>query len=229
MHINLLTVCTDKYPVQYAEKLIKRVTSLSKYDIKPYCITDRPDLVKTFATPIEPPKGITGWWHKPLVFNPDGPSGWNLYMDLDIVVCQNFDYEIEHVLKTDPEGEYIHAVSDAICWLGNKFSSSWMMFKTGQHGYIYNQFMESPKTAQTYRGGDQVWIGKVIKPKVKYIDETFPDLKKNLKFHLSNKVFGEWQLPDWILPTVKMVDCGGKPKPHELVHLDYIKRNWHDI
>jgi hypothetical protein len=26
-----------------------------------------------------------------------------------------------------------------------------------------------------------------------------------------------------------MMDCGGKPKPHELEMLPYVKKNWHDF
>ena len=39
--------------------------------------------------------GVVGWWHKPLLFNPDNPVGIRgdtiLYMDLDVIVFKNID------------------------------------------------------------------------------------------------------------------------------------------
>ena len=62
-----------------------------------------------------------------------------------------------------------------------------------------------------------------------YIDEKFPNLKKNLKFDLAIKNGDKLSLPGRIDSTIKLVDCGGRPKPHDLHMLPYIKRNWHDI
>ena len=42
--INFLTVCTDKYPIIYAEKITKQFIRSSKLNITPYCLTDRPQL-----------------------------------------------------------------------------------------------------------------------------------------------------------------------------------------
>jgi len=53
--------------------------------------------------------------------------------------------------------------------------------------------------------------------------------KKNLKFDLATKVMEQYRFPEYIPHTIKIVDCGGRPKPHELEHLKYIKENWHDI
>ena len=36
-------------------------------------------------------------------------------------------------------------------------------------------------------------------------------------------------LPLTISSDIKMIDCGGRPKPHELQALSYIKQNWHDV
>jgi hypothetical protein len=237
MKINLLTVCTDWYPLEYANKLVNRLQQVSQYDISNYCITDR-DI--QFAEPIQPklPPG-SGWWNKTQLFDIDGPSGWNLYMDIDIVIINEFDRIIDHVIHADKR-DTITCVSDAIGWMDNKFSSSWMMFHRGAGADISTTFMADSNNIMKQPGGDQVWIGKTMQPKIEYIDETFPNLKKNLKFDLGSKTFsplssthpvriGKWQFPTTIDKRVSLVDCGGKPKPHELEQLDYIKRNWHDV
>jgi hypothetical protein len=225
--INLITVCTDVYPIEYAEKLIHRVLEVSEHPIVPYCITDR-DIPS--ANTIEPqlPKG-SGWWNKIQVFDPKGPVGWNLYMDIDIVVAKGFDEVINHVITNIEHRDSITCVSDAINWMDNKFSTSWMMFHRGVGANIYDTFWQDSKEIMKRPGGDQVWIGKEINPLVKYIDDTFPWLKKNLKFDMSQKIFNEWQFPRDVDKRISLIDCGGRPKPHDLIHLPYIKQNWHDV
>ena len=226
MKINLITVCTDSYPIEYARKMHTRIQQVSQYDIQHYCVTDRPC---DFAERIEPvlPPGM-GWWNKTQLFDIDGPAGWNLYLDIDIVVIKEFDLAIDHVIQTNKR-DHITCVSDAIGWMDNKFSSSWMMFYRGAAANIATTFMQDYNTLVRYPGGDQVWIGKEIKPKIDYIDESFPDMKKNLKFDLGKKEFGEWRFPATIDSSISLVDCGGRPKPHDLERLSYIKQNWHDV
>jgi hypothetical protein len=75
-------------------------------------------------------------------------------------------------------------------------------------------------------GGDQVWTGPRL-DSVYYIDDDYPNLKKNLKFHLAKKIGNKLELPTHIECEIKLVDCGGRPKPHELEALPYVKENWH--
>lgn len=229
MRLNLLTVCTDAYPVEYARILISQIKKLSDYDIDAYCLTDRPQQVERFATPIVPKFKANGWWNKPLLFSDKiARPGWNLYMDIDIVAVRNFDEVIRAVIDSNLD-DHIHCVSDAIGWMGNKFSSSWMMFHSGYHGHIAKRMVEEYSFLQHFKGGDQVWIGKEIQPLISYVDESFPFLKKNLKFDMGIKVFDQWKFPDTIDPRIALVDCGGRPKPHDLQQLDYIRQNWHDV
>ena len=61
-----------------------------------------------------------------------------------------------------------------------------------------------------------------------YIDEKFPNLKKNLKFDLSKKNGDKFIIPSIIDKSVKLVDCGGNQSPMSCM-LPYIKKNWHDV
>lgn len=228
MRINLLTVCTDAYPVEYARKAIDRFRGLTEFQVTPYCLTDRPRQLQGYCNPITRDPNIKHWWNKVCLYDPKLPEGWNVYLDIDIVQIKNFDEEIQFAIDANKK---IACVSDAIGWMNNKFSSSMMVFKTGAMADIYREFqrelVSSSGELQNFKGGDQVWAGKYLKETdVLYLDETFPDLKKNLKFHLGEKVFGQWKFPNVISNKVKMVDCGGRPKPHELSHLSYIYDNW---
>jgi hypothetical protein len=258
MKINLLTVCTDKYQMIYAEKLIKQFCKLSKLDVTPYCLTDRPEQLPDFITPIKPKVRVLGWWNKVLLFDPQMPDGWNLYLDIDIVILKSFDDEIIEAIESRAT---ITCVSDAVEWLGNKFSSSLMIYKTGALEKIYHNFMATYEDLQNREGGDQVWIGPQLKD-VQYIDGKYPELKQNFKFQFT-KIDGTpalsgfevtkkdiWFVPPggdkapiWIckkfndsfqVPAqppqgVKMIDFGGIPKPQQMDMVPYIKKNWHMV
>jgi len=223
--LNFVTVCTDSYPIEYARKLHTRVSSISKFKFNHYCITDRPDEVAEWATPIEPFVKASGWWNKVNLFSPQMPSGDILYMDLDIVILKNFDVEIEFMRS---DSAPISCVSDAITWMGERFSSSLMLIKEYCHTNIFQQFENNFQNLVNRPGGDQVWIGPQLS-NVYYIDDDYPNFKKNLKFHLANIEDNKLSLPLHIDENIKLIDCTGRPKPHELIALPYIKHNWHDI
>lgn len=229
--IALLTVCTDAYPMEYARKLIKRFVDLTSYDVQPYCVTDRPDEVSDIAIPIEPPFGSgKGWWNKLVAYKNDIPQDYIVYLDIDTVLIRNFDEEISASISRLEGDCDIACVSDAIMWKDNKYSSSMMVLKQGMMDEIYEAFEKNPDF--NYDGGDQVYTGRLIQnlgKKVYYIDETYPKLKMNLKFHLGTKILGQWKFPSYIPFDCKIVDCGGRPKPHDLQDLGYIKENWHDV
>ena len=189
--INFLTVCTDKYPIIYAEKITKQFIRSSKLNITPYCLTDRPQLISDWAKPLNLAVKTQGWWNKLNLYNPNNPDGWNLYMDLDIVIQDTFDNEIEWVIQQEPS---IACVSDAINWMGEKFSSSFMIFKTNSQKLIFERFKNEHNDICNLPGGDQVWTGPQLK-NILYINDKFPNLKKNLKFDIAIKNGDKLSLP----------------------------------
>lgn len=236
--INLITVCTDQYPMVYARKLITRFKELSGYDVQAWCITDRPDEISDIANTIEPPFGAgKGWWNKMKAYD-SFYEGYAVYLDIDTVLIKNFDDEIrESLLALESEVVKVACVSDAIGWKNNKFSSSMMILKSGKMQEVWELFNLDSWRLFDYDGGDQVWTGRLLEEwrpggysEIYYIDEEFnQNLKLNLKFHLGSKVLGNWIFPKYIPSGCKIVDCGGKPKPHELEYLPYIKKAWHDV
>jgi len=221
--LNLVTVCVDAYPMIYAMKLHRRFQNVSNLKVAHWCITDRPDELPDFIQPIEPFKKSKGWWNKINLYSPKMPEGDILYMDLDIVILKNFDQEI---IKMTEHAADMCCVSDAIGWMGEKFSSSLMCFKSGANAGIFKRFEKEEAMINNLAGGDQVWTGPLLQS-IYYIDETFPNLKKNLKFHLAKNINNELCLPISVCDQIKLIDCGGQPKPHQLEGLPYIKNNWH--
>lgn len=119
--------------------------------------------------------------------------------------------------------EQMCCVSDAINWMGERFSPSLMCFESGALSHIFNHFIKTESVINNREGGDQVWIGPQLES-VNYIYEKFPNLKKNLKFDLSERVNDNLNIPMSIDNRIKLVDCGGRPKPHELEAWPYVKK-----
>ena len=236
--LSLITVCTDAYPMIYARKLIKRFTQLTEFDVNAYCITDRPDEISDLATCIDPPFGEKkGWWNKIKAYDSFYADDHAVYMDIDTVLIKNFDEEIQRAMDAfeDPRVK-VACVSDAIGWKNNKYSSSMMVLRKGRMEDVFQLFSMDSWRLFNYDGGDQVWTGHLLEEwkaggyaEVHYMDEYNAALKLNLKFHLGEKIFGQWKFPAYIPKECKIVDCGGRPKPHELESLRYIKENWHDV
>ena len=67
--LNLVTVCTDDYSMIYPEKLHRHFSKISNLDVGHFCITDRPEAVGSWASPIVPFKKSVGWWNKINVFS----------------------------------------------------------------------------------------------------------------------------------------------------------------
>lgn len=233
MKIALLTVCTDNYPMEYARKLILRFKQLSNHEVVPYCVTDRPKEISDVATTIDPPFGSgKGWWNKLVAYRNDIPEDIIVYLDIDTVLIKNFDEEISVAINKLKESYDVACVSDAIGWKNNKYSSSMMVLDNFRKTMddIFEQFNRTKPF--NYDGGDQVYTGHLIAKmgkKVYYMDESYKMLKLNLKFHLGEKIMGQWKFPSYLPSQCKIVDCGGRPKPHELESLKYIKENWHDV
>lgn len=238
MKIAFITVCTDAYDMIYARKIIKKFTELSDLEVSAYCITDRPDEISDIATPVEPPYGAgKGWWNKIKVYDSFYEEEFAVYMDIDTVLIKNFDDEIKVAIEQLHRRNYkVACVSDAILWKDNKYSSSMMVLKNGKMQDVHDLFNLESWRLFDYDGGDQVWTGRLLEEwcpggisDVWYMDENNPNLKLNLKFHLGEKVLGTWKFPFYLPSECKIVDCGGRPKPHDLSNIKYIKENWHDV
>ena len=90
MTLNFVTVCTDKYPMLYAEKITNQFKRHTRLDLEYYCITDRPQQVNGWATPITPFKKSKGWWNKVNVFSDKMPDDWSFKNpSIGILLCSD--------------------------------------------------------------------------------------------------------------------------------------------
>ena len=83
----------NKYSISYVEKLRNMIDRHTTVPYNLYCLTDDPTPIKGVVLIVRPNEGyVKGWWHKVHMFNTDLPlSGRILYMDLDVVICNNIE------------------------------------------------------------------------------------------------------------------------------------------
>ena len=93
---------------------------------------------------------------------------------------------------------------------------------------MFSKFVEDEHLLHEREGGDQVWAGPLL-GEINFIDETFPNLKKNLKFQLGQLQGTSLKLPSSLPSEIKLIDCSGDPKPHQLSAINYVKENWHNV
>lgn len=150
------------------------------------------------------------------------PDGWNVVLDIDLLLINSIKQELEYSFKNLKQ---IAAYSDAIHCMNCKFSSSFMVFRSGSLRDIYENFLTSYPTIENYLGGDQVWIGPQL-TNVLYIDEKFPNFKRSLKFNLSKRDGNTLHIPLEITEDIKIIDFHGRPKPHEIATVPFVAENW---
>jgi len=150
------------------------------------------------------------------------PEGWIVSLDVDLIILDSIKEELEYCFNNIKQ---IAAYTDAINWMNCKFSSSFMIFKSGSLNDIYQNFLSNYSKIENFPGGDQVWIAPQLR-NILYIDEKFPNFKRSLKFDLSIKDGNYLHIPKTIESGIKIIDFHGRPKPHEVQQIPFIKENW---
>ena len=222
MQLNLITACGGPYSMEYAEKTHNMISRHLDLPFNSYCITERPHELPAQIQPIEPELIVKGWWNKTLAFSKNMPDGYILILDVDLIVLNNITAEVNFALQNLTT---IAAYSDAVNWHGSKLSSSFMIFKSGSLSQIFENFKSQYKQLENFQGGDQVWMYPQIQD-VLYIDEYFPNFKRSLKFNIGQVESGSIHLPSKLNPDIKILDCHGRPKPHELTSWPVISEHW---
>jgi len=126
--LNLVITCGGPYDMIYANRAINMFRRHYKKPIKTWCITERPNELDDGITAITPSITVTGWWNKVLTFGNDMPEGWLVVIDVDLIIINDITHIIDYALENTKQ---MAAYSDAISWMGCKFSSSLKIFEQG--------------------------------------------------------------------------------------------------
>lgn len=149
----------DKYPPDYVNRLFHMVRRNLSGDWPFYCMTERPEGLDAGIRTIDiSGRGLTGWWSKIALFDPQLPVDAEalLYLDLDSVVIGDLDF-----IWDLPIGFQIFEHS-----MAPSFNSSVMLFDRSVATPLFDSF--SPEAAADLLG-DQDWI-EVTMPHL----DTFP-------------------------------------------------------
>ena len=182
-----LTVLCVKYGQKYGSEYVEKLRNMvSRHLTIPYefaCLTDDTRPIHGVRTIHQPNAGYAkGWWHKVHMFDPNLPiSGRILYLDLDVVICNNLDKLVTGLGPQDFLG-----IRD----FNRKFHPSWKRLNssvmTWQHRAqedIWNKFKANPRDAQKLHG-DQDWIWQCAFDRLKFFPD---DYIQSYKWEIRNR------------------------------------------
>lgn len=159
----------DKYSSQYVNTLYSMVKRNLTIPFTFACLTDNRQGIDKDILCLDLPKDLTGWWCKPYMYSNELPlNGTILYMDLDVVISGNlnklFDYE---------PGKWcvIRDFTRAMQPNWQKYNSSVIRFEKGQLDFVWQEFIQNPKSVMRRHFGDQDWLWEKANGMAQY----FPD------------------------------------------------------
>lgn len=231
MKNNLICVQSGgQYSQQYVMNLYKGARAFSQHNFDFYVFTDNikqhpQDLGWKFI-PLPNWSWLNGfnpWWYKLEIFNPQhNIQGNNLYVDLDVVICNDID----------PFWKFINGNFCILQDFNRAFNprigycnSSIMGWQNNTAQDLYFKFAESMQEQIKAHRGDQDFIQAELKKKTIWPVEWAMSWKWEVKHGGKTHPYKEYKMPKvpYILsPHTKIIVCHGKPNPHEIPELSHI-------
>jgi hypothetical protein len=168
--VDKVTILCVRFGVRYGREYVERLRNMvARHITVPYefvCLTDDHHPIDGVRIIYQPnAQYVRGWWHKVHMFDSTLPiAGRILYFDLDIVIHNNIDKLIKNC-STQFMG--IHDFNRKFHANWNSLNSSVLSWVHGTQNYIWDHFQSNPKDAQKLPG-DQDWIWKLCKDKIKF-------------------------------------------------------------
>lgn len=201
----------EAYSADYVRRLVSMVgRHAGGKDYRMVCLTDQTDDVSCETLPLF--DGAVGWWSKIGLFRPGVfPRVPVLYLDLDTIICG----DIGGMIGFGPREGQVIMLRDF--YHKNKFASGIMVWVPGDHtDSIWAEWENSGQPKDDTRG-DQGWIERFV--------DTGPLCLRGLFGGITSwKV--DCALTNRPPNNARIVCFHGRPKPHELERLPFIKENW---
>lgn len=228
-----LTVLCVRYGTKYGVDYVERLRNMvGRHITIPYefaCLTDDPKPISGVRTIYQPSSGYTKlWWQKVHMFDPSLPiQGRILYLDLDVIVCNNLDKLVRNA------GNTFLGIQD----FNRKFHPSWkhlnssvLSWNHGSQRDIWDQFVSNPKQAQRLHG-DQDWIWACAKDRIKFWPREWIQSYKweiRSREELNNRTgkSGFKTIANPVIhPDLSIAVFHGDPNPHD-VQDPFVLDNW---
>ncbi len=221
----MTTILCVRYGNKYGKEYVERLRNMvSRHCTIPYefvCLTDDPTPIDGVKLIVRPHAGYQRpWWHKVHMFDPSlGLKGRILYFDLDVAIVNSIDKLVDGLKEADFFG-----IRD----FNRKFHSNWqilnssvMSWQGGYHTDIWTIFCDR-KTEAMKLHGDQDWIYKVAKSRIKFwADEYIMSYKWEIRQRNEiQRIDGKFQFktirnPD-IPKNCSVLVFHGDPKPEDI-------------
>ena len=151
-----------KYDAEYVNTLHSMFKRHAPGDVRFACYTENKQglnkNIQAFQLPLD--LNVRGWWYKPMFFDPKLPTqGVILYCDLDVIIFRNIEK-----FYTMHEGKFciLRDFTRATRPDWPRFNSSLFRLNTGDHAYVYNNFIKDPNSYMKSYHGDQDYIYRTV-------------------------------------------------------------------
>lgn len=231
MH-KFITVCVGKkYPTFYVNALYRQVKNNFKAPFEFYCVADELEGADPGIKWIPAPIALPGWWNKLYLYSPYMPKGRLVYLDLDVVILQDFtdlivDYhgdfmgDEDHIHfghTTFGTGNTQYALPPIDCSLGTAL----VVTNAHQHLHLWQFYIDNKRLVEEVFAthGDQVYVSWRLGGCFDLLERVAPDTHGfySYKFDIKKcKVE---------LSQCKFINFHGHPKPHESGE-EFVRMAW---
>jgi|SRR6056300_45242 len=194
------------YTTEWVDKLYRGVKRNLDTKFNFYCLTN----VETKYDDIPLTSESDGFWNKIELFKKDLFQGPTLYLDLDVVICNN----ITNLVYNMRRHKFLMTKEPY-----KQISNSSIMFWIGDYSYLYNNYIADQKNicaeySRVPRYGDQAYIAENVNHN--FVEEIDPTAI-NWKHH---EVKTEINNPKFLIFTSK------HQKPSNNKDLKIVRKNW---
>lgn len=146
----------SKYPAMFVNNLYNMCKRHSKIEWDFVCLTEDTTNINPEIKTLPLPDNLFGWWCKPYIYSSELPiQGTILYMDLDVVIANNFD----HLWTFAPNSWCaIRDFTRSMQPQWEKYNSSVLRFEKGQLNHVWKDFIKDPNHIISGHFGDQDWL-----------------------------------------------------------------------
>lgn len=217
-----------KYDYTYVNNLFSMVSRHLTMNFDFVCITEDSFGIdpRIRVVPLDIKDQISGWWYKPIIFNPElGIKGTILFLDLDVIVFNNIDKLFYYNSNDFCIIEDFYAKRNR----KNGMNSSCFRFESGSYSEVYYDFMSNSSNIMKSMHGDQDWIQSKIKENYSYWPHSWIKsykwemcLEKNIRKVADRYIVNQE-------PKIENENCiavfHGCPKPHQ-IDQSWCIENW---
>ena len=208
----------NKFGPEYVNKLHNSVKRNVTIPFTFTCFTDDPEGVECDTQPFL--TDLPSWWYIIGLFNENHDfEDKVLYMDLDTVITDNID----HILSLDVD----FAMTEEF-YRPNGLQTTFIMWKPERYYFVYDKLRTRVNANSNPHlfGGTNGFIEKFVpREEVTILQKEFPKEFISYKVHVRDNHPRAWDMPG-DLNTAKVICFHGKPMPHEVSNLPWMKEHW---